>query len=243
VTSGDDPFRVLSDAQWALIEGLLPRSEHARGPNFKNNLRIVEGILYRLRTGVPWRHLPVVFGPWKTVWKRQRRYAADGTWDRIVVALAALADDNAAVDWAVPTRRSCGRISMRPGPAASMLATQGAPSNYTNRCVEPVDHGIGRSRGGLSTKIHAAVEGGGRLLSALITPGQAGRQAKRGQATQPRASPVPRRRGLGASRRGDDGDAVRLAADNQVGLVEPLSFGDQHPDGIPHVLNNYALPA
>jgi transposase len=55
-----------------------------------------------------------------------------------------------------------------------MLATQGAPSNYTNRCVEPVDHGIGRSRGGLSTKIHAAVEGGGRLLSALITPGQAG---------------------------------------------------------------------
>ena len=54
-----------------------------------------------MRTGVPWRDLPVVFGPWKTVWKRQRRYAADGTWDRIVVALAAMADDNAAVDWAV----------------------------------------------------------------------------------------------------------------------------------------------
>jgi len=42
------------------------------------------------------------------------------------------------------------------------------------------------------------------------------------------------RSGLGSSR--------RLAADNQVGLVEHLSFGDQHSDGIPHVLNNYALP-
>jgi transposase len=55
-----------------------------------------------------------------------------------------------------------------------MLATQGAPSNYKNLCVEPADHGIGRSRGGLTTKIHTAVEGGGRLMSALITVGQAG---------------------------------------------------------------------
>jgi transposase len=52
--------------------------------------------------------------------------------------------------------------------------TQGELSNYTSLCVEPADHGIGRSRGGLSTKIHAAVEGGGRLMSALLTPGQAG---------------------------------------------------------------------
>lgn len=101
MTSGDDRFWVLSDAQWALIEQLLPRSEHARGPNFKNNRQIVEGILYRLRTGVPWRDLPGCFGPWQTVWKRQRRYASDGTWDRIMVALAAIADDGSALDWAV----------------------------------------------------------------------------------------------------------------------------------------------
>lgn len=101
VTSGDDRFWVLSDAQWALVEQLLPCSEHVRGPNFKNNRLIVEGILYRLRTGVPWRDLPKHFGPWQTVWKRQRRYAGDGTWDLILVALAAIADDNSALDWAV----------------------------------------------------------------------------------------------------------------------------------------------
>lgn len=46
--------------------------------------------------------------------------------------------------------------------------------NYKDRCVEPADHAIGRSRGGLTTKVHAAVDGGGHLMSALITAGQAG---------------------------------------------------------------------
>ncbi|WP_228001643.1 transposase [Nocardia australiensis] len=36
-------------------------------------------MLYRLRTRTPWRDLPEVFGPWQSVWKRHRRYAADGT--------------------------------------------------------------------------------------------------------------------------------------------------------------------
>jgi transposase len=117
VTSGDDRFRVLSDAQWALIEGLLPQSEDVRGPNFKNNRLVVEGILYRLRTGAPWRDLPERFGPWQTVWKRQRRYAGDGTWDRILVALAALADDNSALDWAVSVDSTVVRAHQHAGGA------------------------------------------------------------------------------------------------------------------------------
>nr|WP_083889307.1 transposase [Nocardia pneumoniae] len=52
------------------------------GRNFTNNRLVVEGMLYRLRTSLPWRDLPEVFGPWQKVWKRHRRYAADGTWDR-----------------------------------------------------------------------------------------------------------------------------------------------------------------
>ncbi len=53
-------------------------------------------------------------------------------------------------------------------------APQGDGSNYTNPAVEPPDHGIGRSRGGLSTKIHQLVDGNGLPLITLITPGQAG---------------------------------------------------------------------
>lgn len=52
--------------------------------------------------------------------------------------------------------------------------TQGAPSNYTNLANEPPDHGIGRSRGGLSTKIHTLVDGAGMPLVVLTAPGQAG---------------------------------------------------------------------
>lgn len=53
-------------------------------------------------------------------------------------------------------------------------AHRGAGSNYTNPAVEPPDHGIGRSRGGLSTKIHQLVDGNGLPLVTLITAGQAG---------------------------------------------------------------------
>lgn len=110
MTSTHDRYHSLSDAQWALIEGLLPSSQASRGPNFQNNRLIVEGILYRLRTGVPWRDLPPSYGPWQTVWKRQRRYARDGTWDQILVALAALADDNAQLQWAVSIDSTVVRV-------------------------------------------------------------------------------------------------------------------------------------
>jgi len=53
-------------------------------------------------------------------------------------------------------------------------ATQGDLANYTNVRVEPPDHGIGRSRGGFSTKIHALSDGKGRPLVLLIAPGQGG---------------------------------------------------------------------
>lgn len=54
-------------------------------------------------------------------------------------------------------------------PVPPPRATQGARSND-----EPDDHGIGRSRGGLTTKIHASIDGGVRLVTVLLSPGQAG---------------------------------------------------------------------
>src|SRR3954452_15365184 len=66
--------------------------------------------------------------------------------------------------------RSPVLISTRP----TSPATQGAGSNYTNPRLEPPDHGLGRSRGGLSTKIHQLVDGHGLPLVIAIAPGQAG---------------------------------------------------------------------
>jgi transposase len=90
---------VLTDVQWALVAPLLPSSVGRRGRQFRDDRRVVEGIVYRYRCGLPWRDVPTEFGPWQTLWKRHRRYSGDGTWDRILASLLSTADAAGIVDW------------------------------------------------------------------------------------------------------------------------------------------------
>jgi len=83
---------VLSDSEWARIEPLLPSSAGRRGRPFRDHRQVVEAIVYRLRAQVPWRELPAQFGPWQTVWKRHRRFCADGTLAQILGCLQREAD-------------------------------------------------------------------------------------------------------------------------------------------------------
>ncbi len=69
---------VLTDEMWARIEPLLPPLR-GRGRPLKDHRLLVEGAIYRYRTGLAWRDLPAEFGPWQTVWKRHHRFATDGT--------------------------------------------------------------------------------------------------------------------------------------------------------------------
>lgn len=48
---------------------------------------MVNGVLWRTRTGSPWRDLPESYGKWKTVYNRHRRWSADGTWARVLSEL------------------------------------------------------------------------------------------------------------------------------------------------------------
>jgi len=100
---------VLTDAQWARIEPLMPSSDGQRGRPFRDHRQVVEGIAYRFRTGVAWRDLPLSFGPWQTLWKRHRRFSADGTWDRIHARLLAEADAAGQVDWTVSVDSTINR--------------------------------------------------------------------------------------------------------------------------------------
>ena len=102
-------FQIFTDEQWARVEPLLPSSDGQRGRPFRNNRQIVEGIAYRYRCGIAWRDLPEQFGPWQTVWKRHRRYAADGIWDRIHAALLAEADANGEIEWTVSVDSTINR--------------------------------------------------------------------------------------------------------------------------------------
>lgn len=102
VATNRSRFQALSDDQWARIEPLLPSNIGRRGHPFGDSRRVVEGIVYRYRTGIAWRDLPrEEFGPWQTVWKRHRRYAADGTWDTVLANVLAQADAAGKVGWTV----------------------------------------------------------------------------------------------------------------------------------------------
>lgn len=101
---------MFTDTQWAEIEPLLPTNVGRQGRPFGDHRRVVEGIAYRFRTGIPWRDLPrEEFGPWQTVWKRHRRYAGDGTWDRVLQQLLSQADAEGRVDWAVSVDATINR--------------------------------------------------------------------------------------------------------------------------------------
>jgi transposase len=101
---------VLTDAQWARIEPLMPSSKGQRGRPFRDHRQVVEGIVYRLRTGTAWRDLSEGFGPWQTVWKRHKRFSVDGSWDRIHARLVAEADAAGEVDWTVSVDSTVNRV-------------------------------------------------------------------------------------------------------------------------------------
>jgi transposase len=62
---------------------------------------VINGVLYRVRTGVQWRDLPERFGPWETVYKRHRRWSADGTWEMLLSKVQAAEDAAGRIDWDV----------------------------------------------------------------------------------------------------------------------------------------------
>ncbi len=86
---------------------------------------MVEGIIYRYRTGIAWRDLPAEFGPWQTVWKRHRRFAGDGTWDKVLTALLSRADTAGEIDWEVAVDSTIARAHQH---ATNTTRLAGGPS-------------------------------------------------------------------------------------------------------------------
>jgi transposase len=81
----------LTDGEWNRLQPLLP-ADPPRGGRWRDHRTVISGILFRERTGTPWRDLPVRFGNWKTRCGRKRRWALDGTWQRIAERLRLDAD-------------------------------------------------------------------------------------------------------------------------------------------------------
>jgi transposase len=111
----------LTDQAWAQIAPLLPAGGRPGG-QWADHRRVLNGILWKLATGVPWRDLPERYGPWQTCYERFRRWQADGTWQRLLAHAQTRSDAVGEVDWdVVSMRRSCGRTSTPPAPQRGII--------------------------------------------------------------------------------------------------------------------------
>jgi len=76
----------MSDLEWDFIKAVLPNK--SRGVKRVDDRRVINGIFYVLRTGIPWRDLPSEYGPYTTIYNRFNRWTYAGVWDRVMDAVA-----------------------------------------------------------------------------------------------------------------------------------------------------------
>jgi len=110
---------------------------------------MIEGIVYILRTGIPWRDLPRIFGKWQSVYTRFRRWKLLGLIDFIF---------NQAID---EDSLACRFID----------STSCKVHKHSNGRSDELQPSIGASKGGRNTKIHAYVDGTSRLCRFILSPG------------------------------------------------------------------------
>jgi transposase len=89
----------LTDAQWERLRPLLPPQKPRTGRPGNDHRIIVNGVLWILRTGSPWRTLPERYGSWKTVSSRFYRWQKAGVWEHVLSALQQTADAEGRLDW------------------------------------------------------------------------------------------------------------------------------------------------
>jgi transposase len=159
----------LTDEQWALLEPLLPIGRKPGRPPVHAKRRLIDGIRWRTRAGVPWRDVPAFYGPWQCVYWLFRRWQLDGVWAGILTALQSRADAAGLITWDVSIDSTVARAHQHAAGARREAAGQLEPP-----VGEPGDHALGRSRGGLTSKLHVACEQGQKMLALVVTAGQRG---------------------------------------------------------------------
>ena len=124
---------LISDEMWARIEPLLHPVKGAMGRPMREHRHLIEGPIYRYRTGIAWRDQPAEFGPWQTVWKRHYRFSIDGTWDKVLTALQVQADANGQIDLRLSVDSTSARVHQHGATAARTLT---GPTSHTGGTTE-----------------------------------------------------------------------------------------------------------
>ena len=141
----------LTDAQMARLAPFFPKSH---GKPRVDDRRVLSGIIFIIRNGLRWRDAPAAYGPHKTLYSRWRRWSGKGIFARMMASLAANHGEEKAV-MINATYLKAHRT------AISMAVKKGVRGRL-----------IGRTKGGMNTKLHAICDSQGRPLDLFITAGQ-----------------------------------------------------------------------
>ena len=138
----------LNETEWTIIQPILPSKP--RGIPRVDDRRVLNGIFWVLRSGAPWRDLPDCYGPYTTCYNRFVRWSKVGVWDRIMDKLTAAHEAS-----------------------VQMIDTSVIRVHQHGACIaNSSGQHIGRSRGGLTSKIHVVVDGNGLPVQLGLTGGQ-----------------------------------------------------------------------
>ena len=119
----------LNEAEWRLLKDRLPAERGRKSRPAQDNRKIVNGILWRIRTGAPWRDVPEKYGKWMTVYQRFRRWSEAGVWEAVASTLAGAMADNKhhSID-STTVRGHVSAAGAKGGLSDRLLAARGAGS-------------------------------------------------------------------------------------------------------------------
>lgn len=115
----------LTATEWRTVKELLAAARSRRGRPPEQTRAVINGILWRLRTGAPWRDVPARYGDWNKIYRRFRRWCQSGIWASVATALGDLAVDTDGKA-APPQARGDIRVNRRRTSGAGLAKGQGA---------------------------------------------------------------------------------------------------------------------
>ena len=151
----------LTDEEWNAMSKYLPKQRLGkRGRPWADHRHTINGILWVLGVGAPWRDLPERYGKWQTVYKRFRRWSQEGIWERIWQATLTRVDKGGVID------RSLWCVD-----GSLVRAHHCCVGGSRKKASNAGENALGRSRGGYSTKLHVCCDGTGIPLGICLTAG------------------------------------------------------------------------